>query len=147
MLPKSAASNAARLRRLGVLVLHGVNATRLSDHFGRTQFGLIAFKFPNVASRTPLHGRNPNYVLVRRFLRSAAASLTKNGRIAITVMDSPHYDGVFAMSDPARWAGVSEPSVHPFHFGDHPGYRHRNTEDEDQSAVSAGDKCQTYAFS
>ena len=143
----AAALNAARLRDMGASVLHGVDATKLSDHFGRTRFSLIAFEFPNVASRRPLHGRNPNYVLVRRFLRSAAVLLSKNGCIATTVLDSPHYDGAFAMSDAARWAGVSEPRVHPFHVDDHPGYRHGNTEDDSESAISAKDECQTYVFS
>ena len=141
------AQNAARLARLGVSVLHSVDATKLSDLFARRRFALIAFQFPNVASRQPLHGRNPNYVLVRRFLRSAAMLLCENGCIAITAVDSPHYDGAFAMSDAARWAGVSEPRVHPFCFSDHPGYFHGNTEDDGESAISARDDCQTYVFS
>lgn len=82
-------------------------------------------------------GENPNYVLVRRFLRSAVMLLSENGCIAITAVKSPHYDGVFAMSDAAEWAGVSEPRVHPFHFHNYPGYRHGNTEDDGESAVSA----------
>ncbi|MBO6640185.1 MAG: hypothetical protein JJ920_10805 [Roseitalea sp.] len=84
---------------------------------------------------------------MRRFLRSAAVLSSENGCIAITVLDSPHYDGAFAMSDAARWAGVSEPRVHPFHVDDHPGYRHGNTEDDGESAISAKDDCQTYVFS
>ena len=139
--------NAMRLGDLGVSVLHGIDATKLSDHFGHTRFSLIAFQFPNVASRRPLHGRNPNYVLVRRFLRSAAASLSEHACIAITVVNNPHYDGAFAMSDAARWAGVSKPRVHPFHVDDHPGYCHGNTEDDGESAISAKDECQTYVFS
>ena len=139
--------NAKCLRDLGASVLHGIDATMLSDHFGRTRFGLIAFQFPNVASRKPVHGRNPNYVLVRRFLRNAAVSLSENGCIAITVVDSPHYDGAFAMKDAARWAGASVPHVHPFHVDDHPGYRHSNTDDDGESAVSTKDDCQTYVFS
>jgi len=146
-LSEAATSNAARLRELGVAVLHGIDATKLSDHFGRMHFALIVFQFPNVASRRPLYGRNPNYVLVRRFLRSAAMLLSENGCIAITVLDSPHYDGAFAMSDAAGWAGVSEPRVHPFRFDCHPGYHHGKTEDDCESAISAKDKCLTYAFS
>ena len=139
--------NAKRLRDLGVSALHGIDATKLSDHFGRTRFRLIAFQFPNVASRRPLYERNPNFVLVRRFLRSAAVSLSENGCIAITVVNSPHYDGAFAMSDAAIWAGISKPHIHPFHVDDHPGYRHGDTEDDGESAISAKDDCQTYVFS
>ncbi|MBO6640186.1 MAG: hypothetical protein JJ920_10810 [Roseitalea sp.] len=55
--------NAKRRRDLGVSVLHGIDATVLSDHFGRTRFGLIAFQFPNVASRKPVHGETPTMFL------------------------------------------------------------------------------------
>jgi hypothetical protein len=140
-------ANATRLRRLGVRVLHAIDATKLDAIFEHRRFGLIVFQFPNVASREPLHGRNPNYILVRRFLRSARSILLRNGRIAITAIDSPFYDGAFAMSEAAKWAAFSEPDVHPFKFSDHPSYSHANTLDDAESAITSKDKCQTYVFS
>ena len=55
------------------------------------------------AGRSEADRRNLNHVLVRRFLRNAAASLSENGCIAITVVNSPHYDSAFAMREAARW--------------------------------------------
>jgi len=141
-----AKNNAARLSKLGAAVLHGVDARRLEERFPVTRFKLVVFQFPNVASRRPLHGRNPNHVLIRRFLRSARQVLASNGRVAITVIDSPHYDGTFSMHEAAAWAGLSPPRIYPFWIGDHPSYTHSNTQDENESALVRQDKLQTYVF-
>jgi len=138
--------NAARLSKLGVAVLHGVDARRLEERFPVTRFKLVVFQFPNVASRRPLHARNPNHVLIRRFLRSARHVLAGNGRVAITVIDSPHYDGAFSMHEAAIWAGLSPPRIYPFRMGDYPSYMHSNTQDENESALVKQDKLQTYVF-
>lgn len=138
--------NAARLRKRGAAVLHGVDARRLEERFLVTRFKLVVFQFPNVASRRPLHGRNPNHVLISRFLRSARLVLASNGRVAITVIDSPQYDDAFSMHDAARWARLSSPRIYPFRMGDHPSYSHSNTQDESESALVKQDKLQTHVF-
>lgn len=104
------------------------------------------FSISKCSKSTPVFRRNPNHVLLRCFLRSAAAILRPDGQIAISVIDSPHYDGAFAMAEAARWAGICEPTVHPFDMADHPGYQHVNTQGDEASAVDAGDQLQTYVF-
>ncbi|MGD1886052.1 MAG: Rossmann-like fold-containing protein [Cohaesibacteraceae bacterium] len=138
--------NAARLSKLGAAVLHGVDARRLEERFPATRFKLVVFQFPNVASRQPLQDRNPNHVLIRRFLRSARQVLASNGRVAITAIDSPHYDGAFSMHEAAAWAGLSPPRIYPFRMGDHQGYTHSNTQDENESALVKQVMTQTYVF-
>ena len=107
---------------------------------------LVGFQVPNVASRKPVYGRNANHMLIRGCLRSARQVLARDGQIAITVVDSAHYDGAFAMSDAAGWAGFSYPCIHPFRVSDHPGYAHSNTQNENASAIGARDRLQTYVF-
>ena len=75
-----------RLNKLGATVLHGVDARRLEERFPVTRFKLVVFQFPNVASRSPLHGRNPNHVLIRRFLRSARHMLASNGWVSKKIL-------------------------------------------------------------
>lgn len=70
-LTDTASDNARKLLKLGCSVKTGVDATRLSDTIGKRQFRTIIFQFPNVASRDPRYGQNPNHVLVARFLKSA----------------------------------------------------------------------------
>lgn len=138
--------NAAQLSKLGSAVLYGVDARRLEEWFPVSRFKFVVFQFPNDASRRPLHGRNPNHVLIRRFMRSARHVLASNGRVAITVIDSPHYDGAFSMHEAAAWAGLSPPRIYPFRMGAHPGYTHSNTQDENESALVRQDMLQTYVF-
>ena len=66
------------------------------------------------AGRSEADRRNLNHVLVRRFLRNAAASLSENGCIAITVVNGPHYDGIFAMREAARWEVFQGTAFIPF---------------------------------
>lgn len=138
--------NAHQLNKLGVGVLHGVDASRLEERFPVTRFKLVVFQFPNVASRKPIYGRNPNHVLIRCFLRSARNVLASSGRVAITVIDSPHRDGVFAMHDAAQSAGLSPPCIYHFRLSDHLGYDHSNTQNANESAIIARDRLQTYVF-
>ncbi|PRD45062.1 hypothetical protein C5748_02200 [Phyllobacterium phragmitis] len=121
---ETAAKNARFLRRRGIKVLSGVDATDLTKFFGPVRFDLIVFQFPNVGSREPLYGRNPNHVLVRRVLGSAGSHLSYKGQVAITVVNSPHYDGAFDMDSAAKRNGYEPPRAHPFKFSDYPGYTH-----------------------
>lgn len=58
--------NARKLIRLGVQAKTGVDATCLSETIGSRRFATIIFQFPNVMSRDPQCGQNPNHVLVSR---------------------------------------------------------------------------------
>lgn len=128
------------------LLRGGVDATNLSRWFGEGLFDLIVFQFPNVGNREPIYDRNPNHVLVRRFLRSATKHLTASGRIAVTVVNSPHYDGAFDMNGATELNGCKIPIAHPFYFADYPGYSHIKTKDDGSSALEEKDEFVTYVF-
>jgi hypothetical protein len=99
-----AKANAENLRRLGVTVINGVNAKNLRTILGNWYFDTIIFQFPNTASRTPIRGRNSNFVLVRNFLMSAYSQLARGGKVLITAVDSPHYRGTFQFDEAAASA-------------------------------------------
>ncbi|GGF47732.1 hypothetical protein GCM10011321_42590 [Youhaiella tibetensis] len=123
----AAYQNAVKLTRIGAKVLHGVDATRLDRYFNATRFSAIVFNFPNVASRIPVYGHNPNHNLIRRFLRNAAQRLARNGRVIITVVDTPFYSGAFGLTAAAKFAGYKEPDVYAFKPSHFSGYAHANT--------------------
>ncbi len=135
LLSKETLKNATSLRQLGARVLHGVDATRLSDRLAKRSYGLIVFQFPNVGSRSPIYGRNPNHILLRRFLRNATPYLGRSGTVAITIVNTPFYLGAFNLPELARIAGFKEPEIYPFRPKDFPKYRHTNTHGPD-SAIS-----------
>ena len=126
-LPSAALLNASQLTRMGAKVLNGIDATRLQAHFGTSKFHAIIFNFPNVASRMPIYGRNPNHILVRKFLSSAAGQLVRGGLVVMTVVDSSFYAGEFGLPAAARFSGFGEPEIHEFKPSRFPGYVHANT--------------------
>lgn len=128
-----AKTNAQKLSRVWVTVLDNVDATHLDRTFHHQQFDTIIFQFPNAGSREPNRGHNPNYVLVRRFLRSAAEHLQQDGEIIATVVNSSYYDGRFRMDEAAEYAGIKNFYAIPFSPGDFPSYSHVNTNDEDSA--------------
>jgi hypothetical protein len=77
-------------------------------------------------------------------LRSAAELLRSDGLIAVSVVVNPHCVVAFAMTEAGRWAGLSEPTVHPFYLADYPGYHHAITQGNEVSAFQASDQLQTY---
>lgn len=137
--------NARHLRRQGALVRGAVDATRLKEHVRGKTFELIVFQFPNVGSRVPRYGRNPNHILVRHFLRSAGQHLEETGQIVITTVNSSYYDGAFDMDGAAEASGFEKPVAHPFHFPEYPGYAHVNTLN-DESAVDGETEFVTLVF-
>lgn len=140
------AANAARLRRKGIRVISNIDATSLTKWFARKSFDLIVFQFPNVGSRIPVRGRNPNHQLVRSFLKSAGEHQSAKGNVVITAVNSPHYDGAFDMSDAAARNNFEEPTAHPFYFSDYPGYIHTKTKEDGESALNKDDEFVTYVF-
>lgn len=143
---ETAVENALKLRGRGVNVLSGVDATNLTKWFGRTKFDLIVFQFPNVGSRSPVYGRNPNHVLVRRFLRSAAEHLVAGGGVAVTAVNSPHYDGALNVDDAAIRNDYEIPVAYPFYFSDYPDYTHVKTKEDGTSVAGTESDCVTYVF-
>jgi 25S rRNA (uracil2634-N3)-methyltransferase len=139
-------SNARKLACLGCKVMDGVDAQKIDIQFGTAVFDLVIFQFPNVGSRLPKYGRNPNHILLRRFLKSAA-NATKAGRqICVTTINSPYYDGSFSIDEAASKAGLAKPLAHRFNPKRFPNYHHVNTSNQDESAIAAADKFVTFVF-
>lgn len=98
-----------------------------------------------MASRAPIYGRNPNHILARKFLRSAAKQLAADGLAIITIVDNPHYDGAFSLPAAAQFAGFGKPLVYSFKPSRFPGYRHTNTQG-DSSALVKHRNFKTWVF-
>lgn len=144
-LTPEAQANARSLRALGATVLYGVDATDLGSAFGSMLFDAIVFQFPHVGSRDPVEGRNPNFILVRDFLRSTASQLGRGGSVLISAVDSPHYEGAFQFEDAAEDAGFMPPESHPFDPDTFPGYEHTMTH-QDGSALENHNAFRTWVF-
>lgn len=145
-LTDTAYNNARKLLKLGCSVKTGVDATRLSDSIGKRQFRTIILQFPNVASRDPSYGQNPNHVLVTRFLRDARNHLKPGGLLVVSTVDSPFYEGAFKMDEAARKASFASPAIYTFDPKDYLGYTHQNTDNE-ESAADGHTAFATFVFS
>lgn len=144
-LSEEALANAEKLKTLGTLALHNVDATKLSSAFGSWKFDTIIFQFPHTGSREPIDGHNPNFILVRDFLLSAAKQLSSGGVALISAIDSPHYRGAFQFEEAAKIAGFLPPKNYPFDSEDFPEYSHTMT-NEDESALDTRDNLRTWVF-
>lgn len=109
------------------------------------KFDTIIFQFPHAGSREPIRGHNPNFVLVRDFLKSASAQLVYGGKVLITAVDSPYYRGAFQFEEAAKLAGFKEAETYPFDPSDFPGYVHTMAH-EDGDALSHHDDFSTWVF-
>ena len=144
-LSDEAVENIYKLKALDVLVLYKVNATKLSATFGTMAFDSIVFQFPNAGSREPIEGRNPNYILVRNFLKSAKHHLKRGGTVLISAVNNPHYHGAFQFDEAAEKTGFEPPIMYPFDPATFPGYTHTMTHDEG-SAIEDHKKFGTWVF-
>lgn len=144
-LSEEARQNVEILKRSGVSVINGINATKLDRYFPYQKFDTIVFQFPNAGSREPEYGRNPNYILIRDFLKSATSCLMPDGKILITAVDSPHYQGAFQFEEAAEKTGYSILGSYPFDPESFPGYSHANTNDDD-SALEKHKEFKTWIF-
>lgn len=88
-----AQENASDLQQLGANVIYGVDGTKLEKSIRPHEFETIVFQFPNIGSRNARYGQNPNHIMIREFLRSAIPFLKPDGKILITVVENPHYQG------------------------------------------------------
>lgn len=145
-LSDEAGANAAYLKSYGATVLHGIDATKLSDDFPVMNFDTIIFQFPNAGSREPNRGHNPNFVLVRKFLKSAKTILREEGRILVTTVDNAYYDGRFRIEEAIEYADLPTPVAVTFSPRDYPTYDHVNTNEGEDSALSNYRKFSTWVF-
>jgi len=138
-------ARAAKLKRLGVNLLHAVNATNLAASLGLRSYNSIIFQFPHTGSREPANGRNPNFVLLYRFLKSAKGHLRPNGKIFVTLVNSSHYTGAFQCEEAAKRAGLQPPEVYAFDPKAFSGYEHRMAH-EDAGAIQHHRQFSTWVF-
>lgn len=132
-------ANAEQLRKAAITVLHNVDATRLDYSLRSEKFDTIIFQFPNVGNREAKYGRNPNYIMIRKFLQSAAQFLKPGGKILISAVDSPHYQGAFQFEEAAEYACYEQPVSSPFDPSMFPGYSHTNTNDGNSALDDHGE--------
>lgn len=144
-LSTEAEANAEKLKARGAFVQHGVNSGKIAGIFAARQFDTIIFQFPHTGSREPVHGHNPNFILVRDFLRNAVQLLSQQGCVLISAVDSPHYRGAFQFEEAADIAGFEEPVSCPFDPSDFPGYEHSMTH-RSGSALDNHDDFRTWVF-
>lgn len=144
-LSDAAIENASKLRAAGVTVRHGINAAKLHLTTGNAAFDHIIFQFPHTGSREPIDGQNPNFILVRDFLKSAIRKLKRSGTVLISAVDTPHYHGAFQFDEGASIAGYQPPEIYKFDPNDFSGYHHTMTH-QDGDALSNHDAFATWLF-
>lgn len=144
-LSDEAKDNTKYLESLGVVVRHGIDATKLAAVFGGRRFDSIVFQFPHAGSREPVEGRNPNFVLLRDFLKSALTHLTTHGKVFVSAVDNQHYQGAFQFDEAADAAGFLPPKAHPFDPLDFPEYEHTMTH-QTGNALEAHEAFSTWVF-
>ncbi len=144
-LTDSAKGNAKHLKKLGVNVIHGIDATKLNHALKNIKFDKIIFQFPNVGSRELIDGQNPNYVLVKEFLEGAYINLAIDGSIIISAVDNDYYNNIFKFEELALVLGFNKPVKYKFDPKAYPNYEHTMTHQEG-SAIDQYTKFATWEF-
>jgi len=137
--------NINSLQRLGVKVFQKTDATQIHKDFAGQAFNKIIFQFPHTGSREPIQGRNPNFILLRDFLKSAKHLLSYGGKVVVSIVDSPYYQGAFQIEEAGTEAKYKRYSVYKFNPLLFPNYIHTMT-NEDESAISKNDDLITIVF-
>lgn len=143
--PDGVLDTSRALTKAGAVVVFNVDGTKLDRNFPSRFFSTIVFQFPNAGSRASSNGFTASHQLVCAFLRSAETVLAINGKIAITIVDTNYYHGVFDLKRAADLAGFIVESAHPFYRSHFAGYQHSNT-GVTASALQAYRSCTTYVF-
>jgi len=138
-------ANAHKLEMQGITPHYGVNSKKLSTRFNPKSFDTIIFQFPHSGSRDPKYNRNPNFVMIRKFLKEASLILKPNGTAMITTVNSAHYEGAFQFQEAAEASEFSAPESYRFDPKVFKGYSHVNTHD-DESGVKNHKKFTTWVF-
>lgn len=144
-LPDETKDNAVILNCHGATVYHDVDATRLDVSLGHSEYKSIIFQFPNVGSREPKYGQNPNHIMIRKFLENAQNHLCDGGKILITTVDTSYYEGVFRFEDAAKFSSCKITQSYHFDPSVFRGYSHVNTLD-DESAIKNHKRFVTRVF-
>ncbi len=137
--------NIKSLQRLGIKVFCKTDATRINNDFMGQIFQNIIFQFPHTGNREPIEGRNPNFILLRDFLKSAKPLLSYGGKVIVSMVDSPYYRGAFQLEEAGTEAKYKRYSIYKFNPLLFLNYIHTMT-NEDESAISKNDDLITVVF-
>ncbi|MBS0235754.1 MAG: DUF2431 domain-containing protein [Proteobacteria bacterium] len=137
--------NAKVLYSYGAQVLYDIDATKLRQQFGTKLFNNIIFQFPHVGSREAVCGYNPNYILVKDFMRSARNQLRYDGVVIISAVDNQYYNSIFQFEKIAEITGFKPPEGYPFEPRAFPGYEHTMAHREGD-ALENHEKLTTWVF-
>ena len=137
--------NINSLQRLGVKLFQKTDATQIHKNFAGQTFQNIIFQFPHTGSREPIQGRNPNFILLRDFLKSAKPLLSYGGKVIISIVDSPYYQGGFQIEEAGTEAKYKRYAIYKFNPLLFQNYVHTMT-NEDESAISKNDDLITIVF-
>ncbi len=140
--------NAKFLLREGVKVLHGVDANKLRSYFSERNIGFvntIVFQFPHTGKRNTKYGKSTNHYLIRHFLQEATELIDEKGRVIISSVDTPYYDGMFQFERAAEKTKTKIVNCYSFEPKSFPGYNHINTNDQD-SALKKYQKFKSLVF-
>lgn len=137
-LSQETADNALRLHQLGAKIDHDVDATCLEKYYPCRKFDKIIFQFPHTGTREPKRGRNPNFSLIRQFLRSAYKLLSASGVVLISAVDSPHYQGAFQFEETAKLANFEMADFYSLDPALFSNYNHKNTHNEETGLEGHG---------
>jgi hypothetical protein len=138
-------SNILALESLGVQVLCGIDATQIAKQFEGYIFDNIIFQFPHTGSFKSVDGENPNFTLLRDFLISAKPLLSADGKVIVSIVNSPFYQRIFKIEEVAKITGYNDVQIYDFNsllFAD---YNHKMTNKE-ESTISSEDDLITIVF-
>lgn len=137
--------NISSLQKLDVKVFCKTDATEINRDFVGQNFQNIIFQFPHTGSREPIQGRNPNFILLRDFLKSAKPFLLHGGKVIVSIVDSPYYQGAFQIEEAGTEAMYKRYTIYKFNPLLFPNYIHTMA-NEDASAISKNDDLITIVF-
>ncbi|RDX68061.1 Heavy metal-associated isoprenylated plant protein 41, partial [Mucuna pruriens] len=144
-------SNVMELEEKGCLVLHGVDAKEMNQHFFlKTQrFDRIVFNFPHVGFLYPENSYcqiQLNKRLLKGFLANAKALVKKEGgEIHVTHKEGDPYNK-WDLVQKAEKRGLVLQEVVPFFKNDYPGYDNKRAHGKLSDAAFAIGEASTYKF-
>jgi 25S rRNA (uracil2634-N3)-methyltransferase len=142
--------NVRDLEEKGCVVLHGVDATKMSQHYFLTtqRFDRIVYNFPHVGFLFP-EGNGCqiklNKQLIKGFLRNAKMLLKEGGEIHISHKDGEPYDKWDLVKKAKKISLALHESV-PFCKDKYPGYGNKRAHGRFSDAPFLLGDCTTYKF-
>lgn len=124
--------NVRELEERGCIVIHGVDATQMSQHYFlcTQRFDRIIYNFPHVGFMFPENSScqiEMNKRLVTEFLRNAKLLLTKSGQVHVSHKEGQPYSQ-WNLAKKAEKIGLKFHLKVPFRRADYPGYSNKRAD-------------------